>query len=157
MCFSPHPVRCVLRLTPKSKESANLSSLQKGRLNCDPTFELEEMILEAKPLHKKKKRLAKKEKEMRKCDSPQVSRSPPKLRIRGTFTMAAIHLRASVGRSSQHPAFAALRMHGEAEHLVFLQSRHEAASLRGSISLCSSGSFMSPMIPETLQVTSSPI
>ncbi|XP_078717878.1 serine/threonine-protein kinase 32B-like isoform X3 [Lampetra fluviatilis] len=31
----------------------------KGQLNCDPTFELEEMILEAKPLHKKKKRLAK--------------------------------------------------------------------------------------------------
>uniref|UniRef100_F6S7D1 non-specific serine/threonine protein kinase n=1 Tax=Monodelphis domestica TaxID=13616 RepID=F6S7D1_MONDO len=31
----------------------------KGRLNCDPTFELEEMILESKPLHKKKKRLAK--------------------------------------------------------------------------------------------------
>lgn len=51
----------------------NLSSLQKGRLNCDPTFELEEMILESKPLHKKKKRLAKKEKEMRKCDSSQVS------------------------------------------------------------------------------------
>lgn len=57
--------------------SANLSSLQKGRLNCDPTFELEEMILESKPLHKKKKRLAKKEKEMRKCDSSQVSRSLP--------------------------------------------------------------------------------
>ncbi|XP_045407094.1 serine/threonine-protein kinase 32A isoform X1 [Lemur catta] len=49
----------------------------KGRLNCDPTFELEEMILESKPLHKKKKRLAKKEKEMRKCESSQVSRSLP--------------------------------------------------------------------------------
>ena len=35
------------------------TSFQKGRLNCDPTFELEEMILESKPLHKKKKRLAK--------------------------------------------------------------------------------------------------
>nr|KAF6449031.1 serine/threonine kinase 32A [Rousettus aegyptiacus] len=44
----------------------------KGRLNCDPTFELEEMILESKPLHKKKKRLAKKEKEMRKCDSSET-------------------------------------------------------------------------------------
>ncbi|KAB0385745.1 hypothetical protein FD755_000701, partial [Muntiacus reevesi] len=44
----------------------------KGRLNCDPTFELEEMILESKPLHKKKKRLAKKEKEMRKCNSSQT-------------------------------------------------------------------------------------
>lgn len=31
----------------------------KHRLNCDPTFELEEMILESRPLHKKKKRLAK--------------------------------------------------------------------------------------------------
>ena len=33
--------------------------LQKDHLNCDPTFELEEMIIESKPLHKKKKRLAK--------------------------------------------------------------------------------------------------
>ncbi|XP_076436940.1 serine/threonine-protein kinase 32A-like isoform X2 [Babylonia areolata] len=29
------------------------------QLNCDPTYELEEMIIETKPLHKKKKRLAK--------------------------------------------------------------------------------------------------
>lgn len=35
------------------------ASPQKGRLHCDPTFELEEMILESRPLHKKKKRLAK--------------------------------------------------------------------------------------------------
>ena len=28
-------------------------------MNCDPLFELEEMIIESKPLHKKKKRLAK--------------------------------------------------------------------------------------------------
>nr|CAD7193580.1 unnamed protein product [Timema douglasi] len=32
---------------------------EKDHLNCDPTFELEEMIIETKPLHKKKKRLAK--------------------------------------------------------------------------------------------------
>ncbi|XP_065174193.1 serine/threonine-protein kinase 32B isoform X2 [Atheta coriaria] len=31
----------------------------RDHLNCDPTFELEEMIIEARPLHKKKKRLAK--------------------------------------------------------------------------------------------------
>ncbi|PAA82307.1 hypothetical protein BOX15_Mlig002698g1, partial [Macrostomum lignano] len=31
----------------------------KHQLNCDPTYELEEMIIESKPLHKKKKRLAK--------------------------------------------------------------------------------------------------
>ncbi|XP_070210906.1 serine/threonine-protein kinase 32A-like isoform X2 [Littorina saxatilis] len=31
----------------------------KEHLNCDPTYELEEMIIETKPLHKKKKRLAK--------------------------------------------------------------------------------------------------
>uniref|UniRef100_A0A8C8E5K7 Serine/threonine kinase 32A n=1 Tax=Otus sunia TaxID=257818 RepID=A0A8C8E5K7_9STRI len=43
----------------------------KGRLNCDPTFELEEMILESKPLHKKKKRLAKKEKNTSKSNSSQ--------------------------------------------------------------------------------------
>lgn len=31
----------------------------KDHLNCDPSLELEEMIIETKPLHKKKKRLAK--------------------------------------------------------------------------------------------------
>uniref|UniRef100_A0A8C1K6Z3 Serine/threonine kinase 32A n=2 Tax=Cyprinus carpio TaxID=7962 RepID=A0A8C1K6Z3_CYPCA len=43
------------------------------RLNCDPTFELEEMILESKPLHKKKKRLARKTKESGSDGSPQVA------------------------------------------------------------------------------------
>ncbi|KAK4814023.1 hypothetical protein QYF61_004653 [Mycteria americana] len=52
-----------------------LSPLQRGRLNCDPTFELEEMILESKPLHKKKKRLAKKEKDTSKSNSSQVRAS----------------------------------------------------------------------------------
>lgn len=55
--------------------------MQKGRLNCDPTFELEEMILESKPLHKKKKRLAKKEKELRKRDSAQVPQRPGIFRV----------------------------------------------------------------------------
>ncbi|XP_076843095.1 serine/threonine-protein kinase 32B isoform X2 [Brachyhypopomus gauderio] len=41
------------------------------RLNCDPTFELEEMILESKPLHKKKKRLARKSRENGSEGSPQ--------------------------------------------------------------------------------------
>ncbi|KAA0720536.1 Serine/threonine-protein kinase 32A [Triplophysa tibetana] len=43
------------------------------RLNCDPTFELEEMILESKPLHKKKKRLARKTRENGSDGSPQRS------------------------------------------------------------------------------------
>ncbi|XP_064017781.1 serine/threonine-protein kinase 32A isoform X3 [Pogoniulus pusillus] len=47
----------------------------KGRLNCDPTFELEEMILESKPLHKKKKRLAKK-KDTNKSNSSQGETQP---------------------------------------------------------------------------------
>ncbi|KAJ7403372.1 serine/threonine-protein kinase 32B [Pitangus sulphuratus] len=51
----------------------------KGRLNCDPTFELEEMILESKPLHKKKKRLAKNKskdgaKETCSLGKPEISR-----------------------------------------------------------------------------------
>lgn len=40
------------RISPKFKPP-------KDHLNCDPSLELEEMIVEAKPLHKKKKRLAK--------------------------------------------------------------------------------------------------
>uniref|UniRef100_A0A673ZWJ6 Serine/threonine kinase 32A n=1 Tax=Salmo trutta TaxID=8032 RepID=A0A673ZWJ6_SALTR len=46
------------------------------RLNCDPTFELEEMILESKPLHKKKKRLARKTREQGSNGSPQVKPHP---------------------------------------------------------------------------------
>lgn len=46
-------------------------SWQKGRLHCDPTFELEEMILESRPLHKKKKRLAKNKSRDNSKDSSQ--------------------------------------------------------------------------------------
>ncbi|XP_043267799.1 serine/threonine-protein kinase 32B [Venturia canescens] len=41
------------------KQMKPLFTPPKDHLNCDPTFELEEMIIETKPLHKKKKRLAK--------------------------------------------------------------------------------------------------
>lgn len=40
----------------------------KDHLNCDPSLELEEMIIEAKPLHKKKKRLAKQRSIQRETD-----------------------------------------------------------------------------------------
>ena len=51
---------------------------QKGRLHCDPTFELEEMILESRPLHKKKKRLAKSRSRDSSRDScPSVSAARP--------------------------------------------------------------------------------
>ncbi|CAL4098227.1 unnamed protein product, partial [Meganyctiphanes norvegica] len=50
------------------------------RLNCDPTFELEEMIIESRPLHKKKKRLSKEKKnsqqsadEQTDCDASEYS------------------------------------------------------------------------------------
>lgn len=42
-----------------SIESIRYSNIQKDRLNCDPTFELEEMIVEPNPLHRKPRRLAK--------------------------------------------------------------------------------------------------
>lgn len=61
--------------------NSSLCPLQKGRLNCDPTFELEEMILESKPLHKKKKRLAKK-KDTNKSNSSQVRASRYKHGVR---------------------------------------------------------------------------
>ena len=36
-----------------------ITSLQQNRINCDPTHELEEMIVEPNPLHKKQYRLSK--------------------------------------------------------------------------------------------------
>ena len=78
---SPGHRRCLLSARP-SKRCCSLSALRKLRLfsgldpsalterslspplvpkaetlNCDPTYELEEMIVESRPLHKKKKRL----------------------------------------------------------------------------------------------------
>jgi len=41
------------------KEVKPLFVPPRGHLNCDPSLELEEMIMESKPLHKKKKRLMK--------------------------------------------------------------------------------------------------
>ena len=42
-----------------STPNIELVFLQRNSLNCDPTYELEEMIIESRPLHKKKKRLLK--------------------------------------------------------------------------------------------------
>lgn len=49
----------------------------KDHLNCDPTFELEEMIIEANPLHKKKKRLSKQNSKREQCNSvPGIENDP---------------------------------------------------------------------------------
>ena len=53
--FTDRPRHIVSQVTKRM----HVCVLQKDHLNCDPTFELEEMIIESKPLHKKKKRLAK--------------------------------------------------------------------------------------------------
>lgn len=45
-------------VSPTSTHSFKLS-LQQNRINCDPTHELEEMIVEPNPLHKKRNRLSK--------------------------------------------------------------------------------------------------
>ncbi|NXC18002.1 ST32C kinase, partial [Corythaeola cristata] len=57
--------------TPAGVAYAGHSLPCKGRLHCDPTFELEEMILESRPLHKKKKRLAKNKSRDNSKDSSQ--------------------------------------------------------------------------------------
>ena len=41
-------------------------------MNCDPTYELEEMMIESKPLHKKKYKKNKKKKEVSKENCAQV-------------------------------------------------------------------------------------
>ncbi|XP_042891729.1 serine/threonine-protein kinase Nek4-like isoform X2 [Penaeus japonicus] len=60
---SLHEIRLMFLQNPKFPGDchpglAHLIS-RKDHLNCDPTFELEEMIIESRPLHKKKKRLSK--------------------------------------------------------------------------------------------------
>lgn len=64
------------RPPPLTRDPRFVSLPQKGRLHCDPTFELEEMILESRPLHKKKKRLAKNRSRDNSKDSQSVSETP---------------------------------------------------------------------------------
>ncbi|XP_015919815.1 serine/threonine-protein kinase 32C [Parasteatoda tepidariorum] len=52
----------------------------KNQLNCDPTFELEEMIIESNPLHKKKKRLSKRNKAKTVSSPQQLSEDDEYLR-----------------------------------------------------------------------------
>ncbi|XP_076372173.1 serine/threonine-protein kinase 32B-like isoform X4 [Tachypleus tridentatus] len=53
----------------------------KDHLNCDPTFELEEMIIESKPLHKKKKRLSKRYSRRDPDDSSSSEEEPSPFQI----------------------------------------------------------------------------
>lgn len=70
--------------------------MQKDHLNCDPTFELEEMIIETKPLHKKKKRLAK-QRSIREIQPPhnvelvRILQLNPKV-LKFAFVRMLIHL-----------------------------------------------------------------
>lgn len=72
LCFSPlsrltcvadmkgNPYMAKVDFEAVKRREANPPFVpSKDQLNCDPTFELEEMIIEARPLHKKKKRLMK--------------------------------------------------------------------------------------------------
>ncbi|XP_012287724.1 serine/threonine-protein kinase 32B [Orussus abietinus] len=54
----------------------------KDHLNCDPTFELEEMIVETKPLHKKKKRLAKQRSLRVEPEDPNAEAGGPGIDVR---------------------------------------------------------------------------
>ena len=60
-----HDISDVLRVTAKSYIVMIIHIVtvhfvsQQNRINCDPTHELEEMIVEPNPLHKKQHRLSK--------------------------------------------------------------------------------------------------
>lgn len=78
---------------------------QKGRLHCDPTFELEEMILESRPLHKKKKRLAKNRSRDSSRDSSQSVRdaTPPTPARRPPVQMGSLLLHPAPGCGAPGP------------------------------------------------------
>ncbi|XP_059163279.1 serine/threonine-protein kinase 32A-like [Physella acuta] len=71
-----HPLMVNLHLDKvKAKAIKPLFVPSKDHLNCDPTYELEEMIIETKPLHKKKKRLAKQSSKKDSLSSEMVNKS----------------------------------------------------------------------------------
>ncbi|XP_077640892.1 serine/threonine-protein kinase 32C isoform X2 [Lonchura striata] len=106
----------------------------KGRLHCDPTFELEEMILESRPLHKKKKRLAKNKSRDNSKDSSQSENDYLQECLEAIQQDFVIFNREKLKKSQEQPSesVSASETADEAEA--------EAEPLHMCSSVCSSGS-----------------
>uniref|UniRef100_A0A803VGC4 Serine/threonine-protein kinase 32C n=1 Tax=Ficedula albicollis TaxID=59894 RepID=A0A803VGC4_FICAL len=104
----------------------------KGRLHCDPTFELEEMILESRPLHKKKKRLAKNKSRDNSKDSSQSENDYLQECLEAIQQDFVIFNREKLKRSQEQPSGSVSTSETPDEA--------EAEPLHMCSSVCSSGS-----------------
>ncbi|RMB92514.1 hypothetical protein DUI87_31064 [Hirundo rustica rustica] len=104
----------------------------KGRLHCDPTFELEEMILESRPLHKKKKRLAKNKSRDNSKDSSQSENDYLQECLEAIQQDFVIFNREKLKKSQEQPS--------ESASASETTEEAEAEPLHMCSSVCSSGS-----------------
>uniref|UniRef100_A0A8C0VJB5 Serine/threonine-protein kinase 32C n=3 Tax=Passeriformes TaxID=9126 RepID=A0A8C0VJB5_CYACU len=104
----------------------------KGRLHCDPTFELEEMILESRPLHKKKKRLAKNKSRDNSKDSSQSENDYLQECLEAIQQDFVIFNREKLKKSQEQPS--------ESASAPETAEEAEAEPLHMCSSVCSSGS-----------------
>ncbi|XP_038599972.1 serine/threonine-protein kinase 32C isoform X2 [Tachyglossus aculeatus] len=139
-------VQLALQLSDRLWEDLRHKTLQptfvpnKGRLHCDPTFELEEMILESRPLHKKKKRLAKNKSRDNSKDSSQSENDYLQDCLEAIQQDFVIFNREKL-KKIQHPmneSISPSKATGEAEEEAEAEAKSEPSHLNLCSSVCSS-------------------
>ncbi|XP_067858838.1 serine/threonine-protein kinase 32C isoform X3 [Heptranchias perlo] len=110
----------------------------KGRLHCDPTFELEEMILESRPLHKKKKRLAKNKSRDNSKDSSQSDNEYLQECLEVVRQEFMIFNREKLKKRPEEPTTSVSRAEAKAEAAA--EDEGESGNLHMCSSVCSSTS-----------------
>ncbi|XP_043568496.1 serine/threonine-protein kinase 32C isoform X2 [Chiloscyllium plagiosum] len=112
----------------------------KGRLHCDPTFELEEMILESRPLHKKKKRLAKNKSRDNSKDSSQSDNEYLQECLEVVRQEFMVFNREKLKKRPEEPTASASIVEAEAKPEAVAEDEGESGNLHMCSSVCSSTS-----------------
>ncbi|XP_060698381.1 serine/threonine-protein kinase 32C [Hemiscyllium ocellatum] len=112
----------------------------KGRLHCDPTFELEEMILESRPLHKKKKRLAKNKSRDNSKDSSQSDNEYLQECLEVVRQEFMVFNREKLKKRPEEPTASASMVEAEAKPEAVAEDEGESGNLHMCSSVCSSTS-----------------
>ncbi|XP_048407511.1 serine/threonine-protein kinase 32C isoform X2 [Stegostoma tigrinum] len=112
----------------------------KGRLHCDPTFELEEMILESRPLHKKKKRLAKNKSRDNSKDSSQSDNEYLQECLEVVRQEFMVFNREKLKKRSEQPTASISMVEAEEKPETVAEDEGESGNLHMCSSVCSSTS-----------------
>lgn len=134
------------------KKATPLYKPPEDHLNCDPSLELEEMIVEAKPLHKKKKRLAKQRSAQKdSTDLPSESNLIKEFIVYNRYKelkRKAMELKESEWQDELNKLMA----NSQVSNLASIQEAAEAISTQNSINKSTRQAMIEPGTSDTLAV-----